>query len=212
MRRESVYPQISPDWVWWLGSSLSSALPLGEVVGVIKKKKKKTREGKNTFICSYSTDFVVGKQTREICMYNWDGVWCIQAHQHPHHTLLLQAMNPGWGERWKREAKPGLCYWPPSVYPPSFTPCSCVHLPTLQNPYQASHPPKTIICQQSSPIWCLLKRTVNSSLPSGELCKKKRISHLTAWLSPPLQTAAGHVISRPWPVQSWFGDRLIAGS
>lgn len=53
---------------------------------------------------------------------------------------------------WKQDDKPGLCYWPPSVYLPSFTPeCVRVHLPTLQNPYQASRPPKTIICQQSPP-------------------------------------------------------------
>lgn len=95
-------------------------------------------------------------------------------HPHPHtYTLLLQAMNPGWGEHWKREAKPGLCYWPPSVYPPSFTPCACVRLPTLQNPYQASRPPKTIICQQSPPNLVLAKADCELIAPIWRIMQEK---------------------------------------
>lgn len=149
----------------------------------------------------------------EIWMCNWDGVWCIQAHTRTHTHIPCCYRRWTLGEVSIENGKLS----PASVIDLLLSTLRhslrvLVRLPTLQNPYQASRPPKTIICQQSPPIWCLLKRTVNSSLPSGELCKKKRISHLTACLSPPLQTAAGHVISRPWPVQSWFGDRLIAGS
>lgn len=34
----------------------------------------------NVNAISYSTDVVVGKQTQEMCICNWDGVWSIQAH------------------------------------------------------------------------------------------------------------------------------------
>jgi len=45
----------------------------------------------------YSTDVVLGKQTQEMCICNWIGVWSIHAHIHTNniHSLLLQAMNLG---------------------------------------------------------------------------------------------------------------------
>lgn len=51
----------------------------------------------NVNVISYSTDVVVGKQTHEMYICNWEDVWkhsSIHPHQHTY-TLLLQAMNLG---------------------------------------------------------------------------------------------------------------------
>lgn len=185
---------------------------------------KEQERAKNTFICRYSTDVSAGKQTQEMCMCNWAGVRCIQTHTrtHTHLAQLLQAMNPEWGERENGTISPA------SVIDLLLSTCrhsyECVRVCTylryrihtkplaLLKRLYVSSTPRPPTHTHTHTIWCLLKQAVNSSLPSRELCKKKRCSHLTAWLSPLPQTAAGHVISRPWPVQSWFGDRLIAGS
>lgn len=55
-----------------------------DVLNHRKRWCEKKRKGKNTFIYSYSTDCVVVKETQEIYMCNWDGVWCIQAHIRTH--------------------------------------------------------------------------------------------------------------------------------
>ncbi len=151
-----------------------------------------------------------------MCMCNW--LVCNaykHTRTHTHLAQLLQAMNPEWGERENGTISPAsvidlllsTCRHSYECVRVCICPCYRIHtkpLALLKRLYVSRKSPPP-------PIWCLLK-AVNSSLPSRELCKKKCRSHLTAWLSPPPQTAAGHVISRPWPVQSWFGDRLIAGS
>lgn len=68
------------------------------------EKKKRTRERKNAFICSHSTDVIVGKWTQEMCMCDWDGVQCIQIHTNTHLALLLRVMNSRWVEHWKWDA------------------------------------------------------------------------------------------------------------
>ncbi len=146
------------------------------------------------------------------CMCNWAGVRCIQTHTrtHTHLAQLLQAMNPEWGERENGTISPAsvidllLSTCRHSYECVRVCTCLCYRIHTkplalLKRLYVSSTPPPPTHTHTHT-IWCLLKQAVNSSLPSRELCKKKRCSHLTAWLSPLPQTAAGHVISRPWPV------------